>query len=289
MGKQKTAYLYASLVVVFWSTIGSAFKISLRHTQVLPLLLCSSLVATAVLLGYLVATGRLGLLREFTRGDYRYSAVLGFLNPFLYYVVLIHAYDLLRAQEASALNFVWPIVLVLLSIPILKQKIGLRSIIAVFVSFFGVLIVATHGRVFGMQFTSGLGVALALGSAIAWALYWIYNVRDKRDEAVRLFVNFAFGSVYVLILTLVRGQLLDINAAALLGGVYVGLFELGITFLLWLRALKLSKTTAHVANIVYLVPFVGLGVISVAVGEEILLSTVVGLVFIVAGIVLQRL
>jgi drug/metabolite transporter (DMT)-like permease len=64
---------------------------------------------------------------------------------------------------------------------------------------------------------------------------------------------------------------------------------MGITFLLWLKALKLSKTTAHVTNLIYLVPFLSLMLISLAVGEKILASTVVGLLFIVAGIVLQKL
>jgi drug/metabolite transporter (DMT)-like permease len=75
----------------------------------------------------------------------------------------------------------------------------------------------------------------------------------------------------------------------ILGAVYIGLFEMGVTFLLWLKALKLSKTTAHVANLIYLTPFLSLLVISIAVGEKILLSTVIGLVFIVGGIILQKL
>ena len=75
----------------------------------------------------------------------------------------------------------------------------------------------------------------------------------------------------------------------LLGAVYVGLFEMGITFLLWLKALKFSKTTAHVTNLIYLVPFLSLVLIRLTVGEAILPSTIVGLIFIVGGIIYQRL
>ena len=64
---------------------------------------------------------------------------------------------------------------------------------------------------------------------------------------------------------------------------------MGITFLLWLKALKLSKTTAHVASLVYLAPFFSLVVISFVVNEKILLSTIIGLIFIVGGIILQKL
>jgi drug/metabolite transporter (DMT)-like permease len=78
------------------------------------------------------------------------------------------------------------------------------------------------------------------------------------------------------------------NFKGALGAVYIGLFEMGITFLVWLRALKLSRTTAHVAKLIYLVPFLSLVVIYFVVGEKILASTIIGVFFIVGGIVLQN-
>jgi len=288
MSNQKRAYIYASAVVVFWSTIGSAFKLSLAHTGVWELLLCSSIVATAVLLAYVALTGRLATLSHFTLRDCRDSAFLGLLNPLLYYALVIHAYDLLAAQQASTLNWIWPIVLVLLSIPVLKHRIGLRSILAVVISFFGVLIIGTRGRPLDWRFESPLGVALALSSAVVWALFWTYNTRDKRDEAARLLLNFAFGSLYIVAAAGVTGRFTRINTGAILGGLYIGLFELGITFLLWLKALRLSETTARVANLVYLVPFLGLIVIRITVGETIAPATILGLALIITGILLQR-
>ena len=73
-----------------------------------------------------------------------------------------------------------------------------------------------------------------------------------------------------------------------LGGVYIGMFEMGITFLVWLKALRNAKTTAHVVNLIYLVPFLSLCVIALVLGEKILPSTIVGLVLIITGIVLQK-
>lgn len=296
MRNQKKAYIYASTVVIFWSTISSAFKISLRHSSVLGLLLGASLTATIVLFLNLLVSGKLGLLKQFRPADYIRSAILGFMSPFLYYTVLIHAYDMLLAQEALVLNFVWPILLVLLSIPILKQKIGAKSLIAIAVSFAGVVVIATRGDLPGLRFSNPLGVVLALSTTVVWALYWLYNTKDSRDEALRLFVNFAFGSTYIFAAFVIQIGLLSTTdqrlqlptAPGILGAVYVGLFELGITFLLWLKALRLSETTARVANLVYLVPFLGLLVINHAVGESILPSTVAGLILIITGIVLQK-
>jgi len=290
--QHKLAYIYAALAVGFWATSATAFKLSLAHVGQLPLLLTATVVSTAIFLAYLAATGRLTLLRAFTRWDYLWSAGLGLLNPFLYYVILFKAYALLPAQEAQPINFVWPLTLVLLSIPLLGQRIRLTSIFAIFISFLGVVVIATHptrpADILDFRFSSGLGVLLALGSTLIWALFWVINTKDRRDEAVRLFVNFAFASAYILVLVLVLGQIRLGDWQGLLGGVYIGLFEMGVTFLVWLRALKSAKTTAHVVNLIYLVPFLSLLVIALVLGERILPSTVVGLLFIVTGIVLQK-
>ena len=279
----------ATAAVLFWATSASAFKISLGYIDVFSLLFYASFTSTVAFFVYILISKRLSLLKSLSGKDYIYSAMLGFLNPFLYYAVLFKAYSILPAQEAQPLNFVWPITLVLLSIPLLKQKITTKDIVATFVSFTGVFVISTRGEIFSFKFTNITGVALATGSSVVWALFWIYNVRDKRDEVVRLFLNFTFGSILTFLLMATLGNVNVPNLPGLLGAVYVGLFEMGITFLLWLKALKLSKTTAHVTNLIYLVPFLSLVLIRFSVGETILPSTIAGLVFIIGGIILQRL
>jgi drug/metabolite transporter (DMT)-like permease len=290
--QHRLAYAYALVAVAFWATSASAFKLSLRHIGSLPLLFYASVTSAAVLFAYLAARGQLRQLRDFTQSDYLWSAWLGLLNPFLYYVVLFQAYSLLPAQEAQPINFVWPLVLVLLSIPILGQRIRFTSILAILISFTGVVVIATHPAapkdILDFHLSSGPGVLLALGSTVVWALFWIYNTKDRHDAALRLAVNFLFASAYISIVLLLfhRGPVFDWRG--LLGGVYVGLFEMGITFLAWVQALKNAKTTAHVVNLIYLVPFLSLLVIALVLGEQILPSTVVGLVLIVTGIILQK-
>ena len=288
MEEQKSAYLHALLAVVFWSTAASAFKLTLDHLDFIQLLLYSSLFSSLVLLTVLLAQGKAHLLKEYTKRDYMNSAFLGFLNPFLYYFVLFKAYELLPAQEAQPLNFIWPVVLALLSIPLLKQKVKLQSILALFISFFGALVISTHGDLLGMSFSDEGGVALAVGSALIWALFWIYNVRDGRDEVAKLFLSFSFGFLFSLIIAIFTTDITDVSLEGVGGSVYIGIFEMGITFVIWLKALKLSKTAAKVSNLIYGSPFLSLVLIHLVVGEEILPSTVVGLVLIVVGILVQR-
>lgn len=288
MKQQQLAYIYALAATLLWSTIGSAFKITLRFIDFADLLFFASLTSVAVIFASLLISGKVALLKRLTPQDYFRAALLGALNPFLYYLVLLKAYDLLLAQEAGTLNYIWPVALVLLSIPILKQKIGWMSVVAILISFAGTIIIGTRGRLLEMQFGNSLGVLLALASAVFWSLYWIYNVKDKKDELVKLFLNFCFGSLFVLIYLLATTGIRQPSLPGLAGSVYAGVVEMGITFILWLKALQLSSTTAKVSNLVYLSPFISLIIIRFAVGEEILLSTFIGLIMIVGGIIMQQ-
>jgi len=214
---------------------------------------------------------------------------MGFLNPFLYYVVLLKAYSILLAQEAVVLNYIWPVMLVLLSIPILKQKIGWQSILAIIVSFSGTVIITFHGDFSGFTLSDPVGIVLALCSTIIWALFWLLNVKDKREEVSKLLLNFVFGFLYILIFSAFYSDIFIKSWQGLLGACYVGFFEMGITYIIWLMALKLSATTAKVTNLIYLSPFTSLIFIHFIVGEKILISTITGLVLIIAGIVWQQL
>jgi len=295
MEKQKIAYIYAACAILFWSTIAAAFKISLPYyskklgLHILHLLFYASLISMITLFIDLLLSNKVNLLKSFSKKDYLYSALMGFLSPYLYYYVLLNAYSILTAQEAMTINWLWPMTLVLLSIPLLKQKINSKSIVAIIISFLGVFIIATRGNLLGFKFTNPIGVLLALSSTFIWALFWIYNTKDRHDETVRLFLNFSFATIYIFISIILVDKIAIPDIKGMLGAAYIGLFEMGITFLLWLKALKLSKTTAHVVNLVYLAPFLSLVVISFVVGEEILISTIIGLIFIVGGIILQKL
>ncbi len=288
MRREHKAYLFAALAIAAWSTVASAFKISLRQLTPGELLLYAALVSTFVLGVVVVANGTWRSLGEWSGSDYLVSFGLGLLNPYLYYLVLFGAYDRLPAQEAQPLNYAWPIVLVLLSAMFLRQRITLRTLSAMLVSLVGVAVISTRGDLLSLRFTDTLGVLLALGSTVIWASYWLLNLRDGRDPVLRLWVNFIFGTLMVLVhMSLFEPMQLP-SLSALAGAAYVGCFEMGVTFVWWMSALRYARTTAQVSGLIFLSPFLSLIVIHFVVGEPIFPSTIVGLVLIVAGILLQR-
>ncbi len=288
MTDQHKAYLFALLAVACWATAAAAFKLSLRHVGSDSLVAFSAVSALAILFGFAWLGGTLPEIATWNRADVLRSATLGALNPFAYYVVLFRAYELLPAQEAQPLNFTWPLVLVLMSALLFRQKIRAWSWAALLVSFSGVVLIATHGNPLSFTLSDPLGVVLALSSTIVWSLYWLYSSHDGRNAVNRLLVNFAFGALYVLVYCLVTGRLEAPSLHAVAGSVYIGLMEMGAPFVFWLKALRLSRTTAEVGNLIYLTPFLSLVVVAAVVGESIRGSTWAGLVLIVGGIVLQQ-
>jgi drug/metabolite transporter (DMT)-like permease len=289
MTKIRQTYLYAGLAILFWSTVPTAFKISLGQLGILPVLTIASFTSASILLLLVLAGGKTHLLRITTAKELLFSAILGFINPSLYYIILLRAYQLLPAQVAQPLNMIWPIILVFLSVPLLGQKIKRKSFIALFISFIGVYIISSQGKLFSPAHSDLTGVFMATGSSVFWALYFILNVRDKRDEAIKLLLNFLFGSFYLAIAMIITGQWhFSIGLPGIGASVYIGLFEMGITFFFWLKALQLADTTDKISNLVYFAPFLSLIFVHFILREPVYYTTPAGLLLIIAGVFIQN-
>jgi drug/metabolite transporter (DMT)-like permease len=287
MERHRQGVFLALTSVLIWSTVATAFKLSLRHLEPAHLLLYASVVSTLILGALLISSGKAGALRATSFSGLRLSLLLGGLNPCLYYLILFRAFELLPAQEAQPLNYTWAITLTLLSIPILKQRPTAGELGGILVGYSGVVVIATRGDLAGLHFSSPTGVALALFSTVIWSLYWLYSARDLRDPIVALFLNFLCGSGLVLLYCLLFAPLTLPPLAGLLGALYIGTFEMGITYVLWLAALQRARSAAQISNLIFLSPFLSLVFIHLLVGEEIYPSTDAGLGLIVAGLLLR--
>jgi drug/metabolite transporter (DMT)-like permease len=287
MRDQTKAYLLTLLVITFWATAASAFKIALNHVTPFTLLFYSTFFSTISLFIILISQGKLNQLKEINRRALIKGAMLGFLNPFLYYVVLFKAYAILPGQIAMSLNYGWPLILTLLSVPILGQQLSKSQLLAVLVSFFGAVIIATRGEFTNFGGVSQLGVLLAGGSTLIWAAYWLFNAKDGLDPVLKLFTGFCFGFLFTAMLGLLTGSIELPPAMAWLPLIYVSLFEMSITFALWLTALQLTSSAARIGNLIYITPFFSLLILHLVVGEEIYPATFVGLALIVGSILFQ--
>jgi len=286
---QKLSYIYALSAVLLWSSVATAFKIALKSLSPLELVFYSSVTALVFLAVMLFTQRKIYKTFKYFKEHITHIGILGFINPFLYYLTLFKAYDLLPAQEAQAINYTWALMLSYLSVIFLQHRLSRYDVIAGFIAYFGVLIIATKGDITSLHFSNKLGLFLALLSTVLWSFYWIFNTKIKADPVISLFCNFLAGVFFISIYFASTKSFQIPNLNGILSAIYIGLFEMGITFILWLKALKFSENTSKTANLIFLSPILSLVFIHYIVGEKIENSTIIALCFILFGLSLQKL
>ena len=197
--------------------------------------------------------------------------------------------SLLPAQVAQPINYAWPIVLLVLLALFDGQPIPKKKYIGMFVSLAGVVLISVGTGNAGSMVISPAGLLLAALSAVLWATYWLINNKQKNqtDGSVALFMTFLFGSAYMLVGATFVG--VDLNTlSGILSGMYVGGFEMGIPFIFFGLAMRTTSNPALVNQLCYLSPFMSLFFIAVVLGEPIVITTYIGLILIVLGIVFNQ-
>lgn len=280
------AFFLAITAILCWSTMGTVFNLTLHYLETPVLLGIASITALLVLM--IIILFRKNELFPSDKKSWLSSSIMGFFNPFMYYLILFNAYKILPAQEAMTLNYLWPVMLVIFMAIFTKNKIKLFSYLALLVSFAGVAIIATKGNLLSMQFSNLKGDLLALGSSLFWAGFFILNMKDKREAVQKMFLNFMFATFYIIVYLIFTKNDLALNLKGILGGIYIGTFEMAISFVLWLNALKLASHPERISNLAFLSPFLSLMIIALVLKEKILISTFTGLIFIIAGILVQQ-
>ena len=290
MKNQSKALIMGGFVVFFWATVATAFKIALNEISNLQLLLIASSTALIVCFIELIRTKKLNLLREslLSKSTIFRGAWQGFMNPFIYYLILFKGYSLLPAQIAQPLNFSWQIVLMILMAIFLKQKMHFNQVAGVLVSFSGIIILSLNNSADISGKLSVFGLGLIIASTIIWATYWLLKINEKQDSVIELFGSFLFGTIYLVVVSLFTPMEFP-PLKPLLAGIYAGMFEMGITFILWSKALKLATNRVTLTQLIYLSPLLSLLLIHFILGEKIGVLTIAGLFLIIGGILISNL
>ena len=289
MHNERSALLFGLSAVLLWSTVATAFKITLTEFTPVQMVAVASLVSTITLIIVCAVRGTLSQLSTTFISNPWYYLLLGLINPLGYYLILFKTYDLLPASQAQPITYSWAITLTLMAAVFLKQKIRTQDWFACVFGYLGVIVIATKGDIFNLHFDSPTGVTLALTSTLLWAGYWILNTKNKADPVVGLLLGFLVALPFAFAIALYEGSSWStITIKGWLSVSYVGMFEMGITFVLWLNALKQTQNTARISNLIFASPFISLILLATVIGEDIHPSTLTGLILIVIGLVVQQ-
>lgn len=278
--------------VGLWSTMATAFKWALEFSSPMQLIALAATVSWIFFAARLMYLGRLSQLKQISSATMTRCLALGFLNPALFYWVLFTAYDLLPAQDAMAINYTWGLTLPFIAACFSRSLPSFVEVSLALLSYVGILIIVTDGNLAGFEFENITGVMLAIGSTVLWGLSWVINTRtverDQVDPELALLINFSMAVPVLWMILSATGSLPHLNVGTVLGGVYVGLFEMGVAFVLWMKAMQLTDTPIRVSSLIFLAPPLSLVFIATVLGEPVAASTLTGLVFILAGLAGQQ-
>jgi len=288
MSSETRALGYALTAVLLWSTVATAFKVALTFVTVSQLMAGASVFSILALAVVLSIRGEFSAALTRLWSDRNAAIRLALINPVLYYAVLFEAYDRLPAQVAQPVNYTWAITLGLLSVPFLGHKLTRWDLIGMLLGYSGVVFISLAGKNVTGDL-DGFGLFLALASTLLWASYWLLNTRDSRPPVIGLFQNFVYGLPILVVWMLWSDGMPEVaNWQVGASLAYVGVFEMGITFVFWQLAMHHTNNASRIGTLIFLSPFISLFLIHFVLDEPLQLMTFGGLGLIVGGLVLQQ-
>ncbi len=128
------------------------------------------------ILGFLLVTKNMRLIRTTQLRLQILRGVIGFFSMY----AMFYSFDALPLTDSTVLVFASPLFITALSYPLLKEKVGLKRWIAVFIGFFGVFIMAhPSGKV------TSFGVMAGLSSAFLEAIIGnMARMLSKKDHPI---------------------------------------------------------------------------------------------------------
>ena len=284
----KKNYVYAVVSVLIWSTTAAMVKKMLYDIPNLEALSISSFLAFLFLLIVNLKNGTVREMKRYSLKDYGIMSVLGFIGLFLYSALYYYGLAVLTSQEACILNYLWPIMLVIFSCIILKEKFTFTKGTAMLCSFAGIVILSL-GNGSSSSENAVLGMISCIIAAACYGLFSVLNKKADYDQGICMMVVWLVAAVCPMILGLMTETWVPIRGTQWLGILWLGIGIDAVAYLLWALALKGAENTAKIANLAYLTPFLSLIVSAVVLGETIRLRALIALIFIVGGILMQNL
>jgi len=281
----KKTYLFAGTSIFFWSTVATLSKLLLKSYNNIQLLWISSLFAAIFLLVVNLVTKNIKKLKEYKPKDYLITILIGLPGTFLYYLFYYGGADRMLASQAFIINYLWPIMSVLFACIILKEKMTIRKMVAILLSFVGVVIV-TGGEITQFNSNTLIGALLCIMGAVSYGIFTALNQKFYYEKRISMMLNCFVTFILTGIINAAKGDLFIPSPVETLGFLWNGMLAIGLATTVWAIALESGKT-AKISNLAYITPFVSLLWTSLILKEKLNIWFVVGLVVIVLGIFVQ--
>ena len=284
-------YLLVTLCVLFWSgnfIIGRFIKDDITPLELATFRWFFVLVIVSPIL-VVRYKNIIGVLRE----NFLILATLALLGIAGFNTILYFGLTYTTSTNALIINSTIPILVLVMSYFILKQRIDILQTIGILLSTFGVIFLilkADISHIFSLEFNQG--DILVIISSVTWALYSVLvRFKPKELNDFEYFATIvAMGFVVLLPLYLYQGYTIEREWEVLRGNymifLYVSIFASITSYYLWHYGIA-KIGASHTAQFTHLMPIFGISLASIFLNEQLEAYHIWGAMLIALGIYLS--
>ena len=285
--------IMAFLVTFIWGSSFVLVKIGLSEIPPISFAMVRFLIAGTLMLIISLLRNRWSKITKLIKEDFIALSVLGLTGYTLFFIFAFEGMLFTTASNASIVTNFAPIFIAILSVLFLNEKLNIRRIIGIPMSFLGVLLVVTEGDLANLfSIDKILGDLLIVISAFFWAIYTIYSkpIFEEEDTFAITTMSMILGAIYLIPFAFMLENpsvIIEISLLAWAIIVFLALFGSVVAYLLWNEIV--SKIDATLAGTtLFLIPIFTIILAVILIGEIITIFTLIGMILILAGVFLTE-
>jgi drug/metabolite transporter (DMT)-like permease len=273
MQPRRRATAIGGLAILLWSSL-ALLAVVTRGIPPFETLAISFFVAFCAGLTVVIARGRLARLRQGWR-----AWAIGFGGIFCYHALYFTALDYAPPAQASLLNYLWPLLIVLFSAALPDGSLRWRHMLGAAMGLAGTMLILL-GSGWGGHGTA-LGYGCALAAAFVWAGYSVANrwISDVPSELIAGVCG-AVSLAALLVHTAAEPTVLP-REGQFLAMIALGLGPVGLAFFFWDFATKRGDL-ALLGTLSYTAPLLSTGLLIFA-GRAALTLPIIGAALLIVG------
>jgi drug/metabolite transporter (DMT)-like permease len=226
--------------------------------------------------------GEVQEVKFYSLKDWVFIIFLGLLGTYIYYLFLYLGYAQAEGLEVLVIQYTWPILIVVLSAFILREKLTYRKIIAIALGFLGVMTVLSKGEL-GQINVSNPSVILLVGAgAFCFALFSVLSKTVKKSPTVVVSLYFLTALIASFLSMLFFSKFQMPTSAEIIPILLNGVLVNGYSYIFWKKALHATEAS-YLAPFTYIAPILSAVYLVIIFGEPFLMAYAIGLILIVAG------
>lgn len=285
MTNKTKATLYVLICIILWAMIPPAAKIAQSSLDNHQFLFWSSLISFLCLFSTAIFYKKVHTIQKYSKKDWFNVIVLGLLGTYIYYLFLYLGYKEAKGLEVLVIQYTWPILIVVFSLFLLKEKLTIKKTIALVLGFLGVIVVLTKGDFSNIHVDNFAVILLVFLGASSFALFSVLSKKIHLEPIALTSMYFLSATVASLFSMLYFSSFAMPNLNELFPILLNGVLLNGFSYLLWLNALKMTEAS-YLAPFVFITPVLSAIYLIILFDEPIEFAYIFGLVcVVVAGVI----